>query len=156
MPYHNIFKKILFCTDFSATSQKAFHYALNICSGNPGCELVILHIVPEPDAQFWKTYIYEVDKIDEKAKADIDEKVRQIYLSQIPAEIPYSLKMAVGNINTAILEAAETEKAGLIILGREGSSVLKSHFLGKTTEYIARKAPCPVMIIPGTDQEEKV
>jgi nucleotide-binding universal stress UspA family protein len=148
MPYHNIFRKIVFAADFSAASQKAFSYALNIAAGNPGCELVILHVVPEPDAQFWKTYIYEVDKIDEKAKADIDEKVRQAYLSQIPAEIPYSIKMAVGNVANAILETAGAENAGLVILGREGSSVLQSHFLGNITEKIARKAPCPVMIIP--------
>jgi nucleotide-binding universal stress UspA family protein len=153
VPYRNIFKKILFCTDFSATAQKAFHYALNISSGNPGCELVILHVVPEPDAQFWKTYIYEVDKIDEKAKTDIDEKVRQVYLTQIPVGIPYSIKMAVGNINIAILETAKNENVSLIIIGRESSSMWQSRFLGKTTEHIARKAICPVMIIPGTEVE---
>ena len=149
MSYHNIFKKIVFAADFSAASQKAFAYALNIAAGNPGCELVILHVIPEPDAQFWKTYIYEVDKIDEKAKADIDEKVRAAYLSSIPAEIPYSVKMAVGSEGTAILETADAQQADLIILGREGSGALQSHFLGNITGKIARKAPCPVMIIPG-------
>jgi nucleotide-binding universal stress UspA family protein len=148
VPYRNIFKKIVFAADFSEASQKAFQYALNIAAGNPGCELVILHVVPEPDAQFWKTYIYEVDKIDEKAKADIDEKVRAAYLSQIPADISYTIKMAVGNVANAILETAAAENAGLVILGREGSSVLQSHFLGNITGKIARKAPCPVMIIP--------
>jgi nucleotide-binding universal stress UspA family protein len=148
VPYHNIFKKIVFAADFSEGSQKAFQYALNIAAGNSGCELVILHVVPEPDAQFWKTYIYEVDKIDEKAKADIDEKVRQTYLSRIPADISYTIKMAVGNVANAILETAAAENAGLVILGREGSSVLQSHFLGNSTGKIARKAACPVMIIP--------
>jgi nucleotide-binding universal stress UspA family protein len=155
MPYHNIFRKIVFAADFSTASLKAFAYALNIATGNPGCELVILHVVPEPDAQFWKTYIYEVDKIDEKAKADIDEKVRQTYLSRIPQSIPYSIKMAVGNVANAILETARTENAGLVILGREGSSVLQSHFLGNITEKIARKAPCPVMIIPKEQAAEE-
>jgi nucleotide-binding universal stress UspA family protein len=148
MPYHNIFKKIVLAADFSAASQKAFQYALNIAAGNPGCELVILHVVPEPDAQFWKTYIYEVDKIDEKAKADIDEKVRQAYLSQIPQEIPYSIKMAVGNVANAIIETAQAENAGLVILGRESSGVLQSYFAGNITGKITRKAPCPVMIVP--------
>ena len=148
MPYHNIFKKIVFAADFSESSQNAFAYALNLASGNLGCGLVLLHVVPEPDAQFWRTYIYEVDKIDEKAKADIDEKVRGAYLSRIPAEIPYTVKMAVGSVATAILETAQAEKADLIIMGREGSSVLQSHFLGNITEKVARKAPCPVMIVP--------
>jgi nucleotide-binding universal stress UspA family protein len=153
MPYHNIFKKIVFAADFSAASQKAFACALNIAAGNPGCEIVILHVVPEPDAQFWKTYIYEMDKIDEKAKADIDEKVRQSYLSQIPQGIPYSIKMSVGNVANAILETAQAENAGLVIMGREGSSVLQSHFLGNITEKIARKSPCAVMIIPNEEQK---
>ena len=149
MPYHKIFKKIIFAADFSESSQKAFSYALNIAAGNAGCEIVLLHVVPEPDAQFWRTYIYEVDKIDEKAKADIDEKVRQAYLARIPAEIPYTIKMAVGSVGAAILDAAQAEQADLIILGREGSGVLQNHFLGNITGKIARKAPCPVMIIPG-------
>ena len=149
MPYHNIFKKIIFAADFSESSQKAFTYALNIAAGNPGCVLVILHVVPEPDAQFWRTYIYEVDNVDEKAKADIDGKMREAYLSRVPAEIPHTVKMAVGSVNTAILETAETEQADLIILGRESSGVLQSRFLGNVTGKIARKAPCPVMIVPG-------
>ena len=88
MPHRNIFKKILFCTDFSENSDAAFYYALNIAEGNPGSELIILHIIPEPDAQFWKSYIYEVDDVDEKAKSDIDEKIREAYLSQIPKGCP--------------------------------------------------------------------
>ncbi|MDR2589025.1 MAG: universal stress protein [Spirochaetales bacterium] len=148
MPYRNIFKKIIYCADFCETSQPAFRCALNIASANPGCVLVILHVVPEPDAQFWRTYIYEVDAIDDKAKADIDEKVREAYLSKIPAEIPYETKMAVGSITTAILDAAKTENASLIIMGRESSSVWKSRFMGNITEHIARKSPCPVMVVP--------
>ena len=148
MPYRNIFKKIIFCADFRETSEPAFRCALNIASANPGCVLVILHVVPEPDAQFWRTYIYEVDSIDAKAKADIDEKVREAYLSKIPEEIPHETKMAVGSITTAILDTAKTEKAGLIIMGRESSSVWKSRFMGNVTEHIARKSPCPVMVVP--------
>ena len=149
MSYENIFKKIIFAADFSAASQKAFTYALNVAAGNPGCELVILHVVREPDAQFWRTYIYEVDKIDEKAKADIDEKVRTAYLALIPAGMPHSVKMVVGDIKTVILETVRDEKADLLILGRESSGILRGRFLGNITGQIARKAPCPVMIIPG-------
>ena len=145
---NTLFKKIIFVTDFSAVSQKAFTYALGIAAGNPGCELVIMHVVPEPGAQFWKTYIYQMDKIDDKAKAAIDEKVRADYLSAIPAEVPHRVKMAVGNISISILETAHTEKADLIVMGREGSGLLQSHFLGNISGRMARKAPCPVLIIP--------
>ncbi len=149
MPHRNIFKKILFCTDFSENSDIAFNYALNIAEGNPESELVIFHIVPEPDAQFWKSYIYELDEVDSKAKADIDAKVEKAYLSRITKKTRYSIVMAVGRVNQKILETAAEKDADLIIMGRQGSSKLKTLFYGNTAGYVARKALCPVLIIPG-------
>ncbi len=149
MPHRNIFKKILFCTDFSGNADTAFKYALNIAEGNPESEIIILHIVPEPDAQFWKSYIYELDEIDSKAKADIDAKVAKAYLSAIPGKIKYSVTMAVGRVNQKILETAAERNADLIIMGRQGSSKIKTLFYGNTAGYVARKASCPVLIIPG-------
>ena len=66
------FERILFCTDFSQNAYDAFGFAVDAASRRPGCLLYILHVIPEPDAQFWKTYIYEVEDIDKKAKQDID------------------------------------------------------------------------------------
>ena len=148
MAHRNIFKKILFCTDFSANADEAFRYALNIAEGNPESELVIFHIIPEPDAQFWKSYIYELDEVDTKAKADIDAKMENAYISKIPETIHYSVKMDVGRVNQKILEAAGEKEADLIIIGRQGSSRIKTLFYGNTAEYVARKSSCPVLIIP--------
>ena len=149
MSHRNIFKKILFCTDFSENADLAFKYALNIAEGNPECEIIIFHIVPEPDAQFWKSYIYELDEVDSKAKADIDAKIGKAYISKVPAGIKYSVKMAVGRVNQSILDAAGETGADLIIIGRQGSSKLKTLFYGNTAGFVARKASCPVLIIPG-------
>lgn len=148
MPHRNIFRKILFCTDFSANADTAFNYALNIAEGNPESEIVIHHVIPEPDAQFWKSYIYELDEIDTKAKADIDAKVSKAYVSRIPAGVRFSVRMDVGRVNQKILEAASDCGADLIIIGRQGSSKLKTLFYGNTAGYVARKTACPVMIIP--------
>ncbi len=151
MPHRNIFKKILFCTDFSENADLAFKYALNIAEGNPECEIIIFHIVPEPDAQFWKSYIYELDAVDSKAKADIDAKTEKAYTSKIPSDIKYSVRMAVGRVNQSILDAAGETGADLIIIGRQGSSKLKTLFYGNTAGFVARKAACPVIIIPGEE-----
>lgn len=152
MPHRNIFKKILFCTDFSANADGAFRYALNIAEGNPESEIVIFHVVPEADAQFWKTYIYEVDRVDDKARSDIDDKVKKAYLDRIPANLSYSIRMAVGRPDQKILEAAVEIGADLIIMGRRGSSGVGTIFFGKTTEHIARKVRCPVLIVPDGEQ----
>lgn len=148
MPHRNIFKKILFCTDFSENAETAFFYALNIAEGNPGSELVILHIVPEPDAQFWKSYLYEVEDVDAKAKDDIGEKIRKAYLAKIPKKIEYTVRTESGKAEQQILSTAEEEDADLIVLGRGSSSGLTTLFFGKTTEHVARRASCPVLIVP--------
>jgi nucleotide-binding universal stress UspA family protein len=148
MPHRNIFKKILFCTDFSENANAAFYYALNIAEGNPESELVILHIVPEPDAQFWKSYIYEVDDVDKKAKADIDEKIRGAYLSKIPEGISYTVRSAIGKADQQILEAVKKEKADLLVMGRGSRAGIATLFFGKVTEHVARHAECPVLIVP--------
>jgi len=148
MPYHNIFKKILFYTNFSDHDEKAFFYALNIARGNPESELLIYHVIPEPDAQFWKSYIYEVEEIDDKAKHDIDLKIEEVYAKHIPKGLKWSTKFEIGHPDQKILETAKNEETDLVILGRQGKSSFGSRLLGDFTEHIARKSPCPIMIIP--------
>ena len=62
------FQKILFCTDFSENADYAFDFAVDAAVRRPGCTLYLLHVIPETDAQFWKTYLYEVENVDQKAK----------------------------------------------------------------------------------------
>lgn len=148
MPHRNIFKKILFCTDFSENADAAFYYALNVAEGNPESQMVILHIVPEPDAQFWKSYIYEVEDVDKKAQEDIEEKIRTTYLSKIPAGIRCAVKTVTGKADQQILKVAEEESADLLVIGRGNRGGLATLFFGKITEHVARRASCPVLIVP--------
>jgi nucleotide-binding universal stress UspA family protein len=148
MPHRNIFKKILFCTDFSENAESAFFHALNIAEGNPGSRLVILHVIPEPDAQFWKSYLYEVEDVDAKAEEDIGDKIGRAYLEQIPGAIEYSVRTETGKAEQQILRTAEEEAADLIVLGRGSSGGLTTLFFGRITEHVARRACCPVLIVP--------
>lgn len=148
MLHRDIYNRILFCTDFSSNAAIAFLHALNIADGNSSCELIILHVVPEPNAQFWKSYIYEVDEIDEKAKADIDKKIADEYVSRIPESMKWSMNAAVGKVEQQILETAEREKADLIVMGRGSSSRFSTWFFGNTMGRIVRKARCPVLVVP--------
>ena len=148
MPYKNMFKKILFCTDFNIDAMKAFHYALNIAEGNQGSEIIVLHVIPEPDAQFWKSYIYEVDDVDNKAMHDIDSKISEEYLKIIPDSIPYSFRTVIGNVGEQILKLSQDETANIIIIGRGRSSNVINRLLGDFTKKLIHKATCPVLVVP--------
>lgn len=142
------FSRILFCTDFSQNANDAFDYAVDAAIRRPGCTLYLLHVIPEADAQFWKTYIYEIENVDEKARRDIDEKIDQSYRPRVPTGVDFKVEMRVGKDAATILEYADEIEADIIVMGRAGHSKLKRTLFGKVTEIVARKARCAVMIIP--------
>lgn len=142
------YNHILFCTDFSKNADFAFHYALGSAVRSAGADLHVLHVLPEPDAQFWRTYLYEVDNVDEKANADMNDKIKSTYLENIPPNIDVTISIQRGKAEQEILKYAQKINADLIVMGRHGSSSLGTHLFGRVTEKIARKADCPVLIIP--------
>jgi len=142
------FKKILFCTDFSENADFAFDFAVDQALLHKCEELTILHIIPEPEAQFWKTYIYEIEEVDSKAKKDIDHKIENSYKKKIPQNLNYQIKILVGKDYQKILEYAGEIETNLIIIGRASQSSLGKVLFGNVTEMITRKSECPVLIIP--------
>jgi len=148
MPQGSPFQRILFCTDFSENADYAFDFAIDAALRRPGSTLYLLHVVPEPDAQFWKTYIYEVDGVDDKAKQDIDARVAAAYLPRVPPEVNLHVEMRVGRDSSKILEFARDKNVDLIVMGRQGHGALGKVLFGNVTEKVVRKADCAVLIIP--------
>jgi len=148
-------KRILFCTDFSPNADLAFEFALDATQRRPGSTLILLHVVPEPEAQFWKTYIYELDDVDQKARAAIDQKVAESDAPRIPDDVDFRVAFRVGRDYIKILEFAEEEDVDLIVIGRQGHSSFGTVLFGNVTERVARKAPCPVLVVP-LDYEKRL
>jgi nucleotide-binding universal stress UspA family protein len=142
------FKRILFCTDFSESADAAFEFALDAAIRRPGSTLYLLHVIHEPDAQFWKSYIAEVDNIDADAKRAIDAKVADTYLARMPAGLDVRLAFRVGPDAAAILEFAKAARIDMIILGRHGRSGVGNALFGSVAEKIVRKAECAVLVVP--------
>lgn len=149
------YRRILFCTDFSENADHAFTYALDAALRRPGCALFLLHVVPEPDAQFWKTYLYEVEGVDDKAKHDIDARVAETYLPRVPESVDFRVEMRVGRDYQKILAFAAENSADLIVMGRHGHSALESVLFGNVTEKVVRKAACPVLVVPPAPRPQR-
>ena len=146
---HENFKKILFCTDFSENSDRAFVFAVNSAMRNTGCELHLLHVIPEPPAQFWKGYIYEVDEdVDARAKREIDAKIAATYCPRVPEGVKLVIVLRIGEAGHKILEYAQEQDTDLILVGRQGAGAVGKILFGNVTERVVRKATCPVLVIP--------
>lgn len=145
-------KRVLFCTDFSENADRIFQYALDVVQQN-GAEatLYLLHIIPEPPAQFWKGYIYEVDDdVDARARAEIDEKMKMAYFSRIPDTLRTQCDIRIGEAAHQILDYAHKNDIDLIVIGREGEARTEKILFGNVAERVVRKSKCPVMVIPLT------
>jgi nucleotide-binding universal stress UspA family protein len=142
------FKRILYCTDFSESADAAFAFALDAAIRRPGSSLYLLHVIHEPDAQFWKSYLAEVDNIDADAKKAIDAKVAASYLSRVPPGLELKVEFRIGPDAATILEFAATAKIDVIILGRHGHSSVGKTLFGSVAEKIVRKADCAVLVVP--------
>lgn len=142
------FKRILFCTDFSESADAAFAFALDAAIRRPGATLYLLHVIHEPEAQFWKSYIAEVDNVDADANHAIDEKVVASYLSRVPPGMEVKVECLVGPDAATILEFARDTQIDVIILGRQGHSGVGKTLFGSVAEKIVRKAECAVLVVP--------
>ena len=149
------FQRILFCTDLSENADFAFSFALDAARQRPGSQLYLLHVIPETEAQFWKTYVYEVDDVDNKTKRDLDDRMKQTYLARIPADIDAKIEYRIGKDWQEILDFAAHLQADLIVIGRQGRSTLQKAVFGNVTEKIVRKANCAVLVVPLSYQQRQ-
>ena len=150
-----VFERILFCTDLSENADFAFQFALDAAQRRPGSELYLLHVIPESEAQFWKTYVYEVEDVDNKAKHDLDKHIGQAYLAAAPDGVTVQVEYRIGKDWQQILSFAKEKQIDLIVIGRQGHSSLQTALFGKVTEKIVRKADCAVLVVPMSYQKNQ-
>lgn len=142
------FRRILFCTDFSEGADAAFEYAVDATVRRPGAKLHLLHVIHEPDAQFWKSYLSEVDDIDATARKAIDQKVDAAYRSRLPPGMELKVEFRIGAEAASILEFAEANQMDLIVLGRQGRRGIGHALFGSVAASVVRKAKCAVLVVP--------
>jgi nucleotide-binding universal stress UspA family protein len=147
-PPESRFKRILFCTDFSESADAAFEFALDAAVRRPGSMLYVMHVIHEPDAQYWRAQLAEVENINAEAKKAIDAKVAASYLSRVPKGMDVKTVFRIGPDAVTILEFAKAEQVDVIILGRHGHSSVGKALFGSVAEKIVRKADCAVLVVP--------
>jgi nucleotide-binding universal stress UspA family protein len=144
----NPFKRVLFYTDFSSSAEFAFDFALDAVASAPDSVLYLLHVIPESEAQFWKTYLYELNNIDEKAKKDIDDKIARSYMPKVPVELDFQIEIRIGKDYIKILEFAREKNVDLIVIGQQGHGILEKALFGNVIEKITQKSEFAVLVIP--------
>ncbi len=140
-------KKILVGCDFSPDSGQALNHALSLAQEFEA-ELHLVNVI-EPPAQ------PNLLKTETSANEEIQEDFRQLLSQKLKDLVPADARHWC-TPQTSILEGqpyeelakyAESNEADMIVMGIRGHSLVKTLFLGSTTDRVVRRAPCPVLSV---------
>lgn len=138
-----MFSKVLVALDFSPSSQNILDRIREI----PGVrEVVLLHVVDatHPSRRGW-THGPEI----ENAKLRLAEKKADLEKAGLKVQATVDVIVSViteGDVARAILEAAETHRVSLIVVGARGINPIRELLLGSVSSSVLRHAKTHVLV----------
>jgi nucleotide-binding universal stress UspA family protein len=143
------FRSILCPSDFSKSSQQAFHMACAIAR-DQRARVVVLHVVPKP-APVTGSDRYALGKA-EHAEQDLSVYQREMEkklqgLQDPGGKVSVDQILKQGEPTAVILQTVEQHSCDLIVMGTHGRSEEQRKALGSVAEEVARQARCPVLLL---------
>jgi nucleotide-binding universal stress UspA family protein len=139
-----MFKRILFAHNATPASERALLYLEHLAQIE-NAEVIVLHVYEPPEryiaTQGYETLLQQLTKVAQEVVNDSVEHLQKTGIS------------ALGIVETGvparvILETAQSENAGLIVLGTRGPSNVTDLLLGDVSMEVLRYARCPIILVP--------
>ncbi len=143
--------RILIAVEDSPYSDQAIRYGM-LLAQKLDSKIALVHAddipvstsyVADPLLNETPLMIPEMMHIQEEASKNLFNRIQKQY-----HDTEISTYSRIGRASTEILSVAEEYKADLIIMGTHGRTGLDHFISGSVSETVARKAKCPVLIIP--------
>jgi nucleotide-binding universal stress UspA family protein len=140
-------KKILVGCDFSPDSDQAFKYGLSLAQEFQA-ELHLTHVI-EPPAQ--PNLVKEETLVPGEIQADYHNLLLQKLKDMVPAEAANwctpQTTILEGAAYLELVKYADARDIDMIVLGVRGHGLVRTLFLGSTTDRVVRNSPCPVLSV---------
>ena len=147
-----VLKRILFCTDFSASADAAFGYACGIARAGGG-RIVVMHVVTstyeDPEYVSFVTPDLRA-QVDDGIRGRVEREVQERYTTFCPADTPCEVLVVKGKPAEKILDIAAREEIDLIILGSRGQTAMGHLFLGSVAQRVSQGSRVPVLLVPAS------
>ena len=140
-------KKILVGCDFSPDSVQAFNHALSLAQEFEA-ELHLANVI-EPPAQpnLMKDHTSAIGKIQGDYRNLITQKLKEMVPEEARNWCTPQTSILEGQPDEALAKYAESNDVDMIVMGIRGHGLVKTLFLGSTTDRVVRRAPCPVLSV---------
>lgn len=153
--------KILYSTDMSENSRRAFDYAVSLAE-RYDAEIVILHVIEllSSSTQLQvSSYIGSEtwEKIQQEKEHNLFEETRgrlrafceqSSAAAKVGCPVDDNILVKKGIPMETILEVSKTIDADLIVMGTHGYGLVRDALMGGTVRHVLRRSLRPVLIVP--------
>jgi nucleotide-binding universal stress UspA family protein len=141
-----LIKTILWPTDFSKEAQDSLLYARAFAKAF-SADIVALHALPDFslglfDAAYpmYQEILHRTEALKKRARSRLER------IGETKGPAFKKVLVSEGSAYHRIIEAAQAEKADLIVMGKKGQSALDKILIGSVTSQVLRHAPVPVLV----------
>jgi nucleotide-binding universal stress UspA family protein len=135
---------ILLATDGSPASEPASEQAIDLATQVQARLLVVSVFAASSRPSEASTEATVADSRD-----SLTNKAQAIVQRAKAAGADATFLVWEGDAGEAIVAAANSEGADLIVVGSHGRSGVSRFFIGSVSDYVVRHAHCPVMVVRG-------
>ena len=128
--------RILFCTDFSANSERALNYAISLAA-DYDAELTLLHVLE--DVPSWAN-------VDE-AMATATEQLDKLIPPEGRKTRKIKTTVRIGKPYQQIIQVGLEAQTDLVTMAVRGRGALDLAVFGSTTYRVLQLGPCPVLAV---------
>jgi len=143
-------RKILYATDYSKASNRAFEEAVRIAKQN-NAELLVLHVLePIPYAageEFGGAELYM--RLEDATKREAQSSMANLMSRLQKNKIKAKSLLLRGSAYDQIVKAAKSNRADMIVIGTHGRTGLSKPFMGSVATKVVSTATCPVLTVRG-------
>ncbi|MGC8825667.1 MAG: universal stress protein [Anaerolineae bacterium] len=136
-----MFRRVLFPTDFSDCAQNAFQLVKRLKSAGTR-EVIVLHVQDERAMRHRPPE--QLAQFDQEDRARLERIERDLLLHGLPART----LLRHGIPFREVMKVAEEENPDLIVMGTHGRGAVQDILLGSTLESVVRICRHPVLAIP--------
>lgn len=145
-------KLILVPTDFGPTSERALEVAIDL-GRLTHATLEVLHVNTEAIWVVPPPGDVVVSPVDMAAVlAESTARLESVVARVRAAGLTCLGSSEIGRTDAEIVEYARKRRAGMIVVGSHARHGLSHAIMGSVAEKVVRHAPCPVLVIPPSDE----
>ena len=147
-------KKILVGCDFSQDSGQAFDHGLSLAQEFQA-ELHLAHVIEPPfQPNLLAETITVTGEVPQNQQNFLIQKLKDMVPEDAANWCTPQISILEGQPYEELVKYADTRDIDIIVLGVRGHGLVKTLFLGSTTDRVIRNSPCPVLSVSSKVQKE--